>query len=121
MGGLEGDDFFQCLKKAMANSEAFRWIPNCGINTCKNKVMDIAKNAFSKTWGKLKEEVTKRVVAYPKKIGDKATTAEGVRDLHATMLRLLGVDHQRMSVPFQGLDMKLTGVEPAQGVRPLLA
>ena len=44
-----------------------------------------------------------------------------VRDLHATMLRLLGVDHQRLSVPFQGLDMKLTGVEPAQVVRQLLA
>lgn len=44
-----------------------------------------------------------------------------VRDLHATMLRQLGIDHQRLSVPFQGLDMKLTGVEPARVVRELLA
>jgi hypothetical protein len=44
-----------------------------------------------------------------------------VRDLHATMLRLLGIDHDRLSVPFQGLDMKLTGVEKARVVRELLA
>ena len=37
-----------------------------------------------------------------------------VRDLHATMLHLLGIDHQRFSVPYQGLDMRLTGVEPAR-------
>lgn len=35
-----------------------------------------------------------------------------VRDLHATMLHLLGIDHHRMSVKYQGLDVKLTGVEP---------
>lgn len=44
-----------------------------------------------------------------------------VRDLHATMLRLLGIDHERLSVPFQGLDMKLTGVEKARVVNELLA
>ncbi len=44
-----------------------------------------------------------------------------VRDLHATMLHLLGIDHTRFSVPFQGLDAKLTGVESARVVRPLLA
>jgi hypothetical protein len=44
-----------------------------------------------------------------------------VRDLHATMLRLLGIDHERLSVPFQGLDMKLTGVEKARVVSELLA
>lgn len=44
-----------------------------------------------------------------------------VRDLHATMLRLLGIDHQRLAVPFQGLDMKLTGVEPARVVTELMA
>jgi hypothetical protein len=44
-----------------------------------------------------------------------------VRDLHATMLRLLGIDHERLSVPFQGLDMKLTGVEKARVVGELLA
>ncbi len=44
-----------------------------------------------------------------------------VRDLHATMLHLLGIDHQRFSVKFQGLDMRLTGVEPASPVREILS
>ena len=44
-----------------------------------------------------------------------------VRDLHATMLHLLGIDHMRFSYPFQGLDMRLTGVEPARVVTELLA
>ncbi len=43
-----------------------------------------------------------------------------VRDFHATMLHLLGIDHHRMSVKFQGLDMRLTGVEPARVVEPIL-
>src|SRR5204863_9992907 len=45
-----------------------------------------------------------------------------VRDLHATILHLLGIDHKRFTVKSQGLDMKLTGVEAeAQVVKPLLA
>lgn len=44
-----------------------------------------------------------------------------VHDFHATMLHLLGIDHQRFTYKFQGLDMRLTGVEPAQVVEPLLA
>ena len=44
-----------------------------------------------------------------------------VRDLHATMLHLLGLDHQRLSVPHQGLDVRLTGVEPARIVREIIA
>ncbi|UUO06365.1 DUF1501 domain-containing protein [Blastopirellula sp. J2-11] len=43
-----------------------------------------------------------------------------VRDLHATMLHLLGIDHNHFSVKFQGLDMKLTGVEPARVVKEVL-
>jgi hypothetical protein len=43
-----------------------------------------------------------------------------VRDLHATMLHLLGIDHKRFSVKFQGLDMRLTGVEPARVVGEIL-
>jgi hypothetical protein len=43
-----------------------------------------------------------------------------VRDLHATMLHLLGLDHQRLSVPHQGLDVRLTGVESARIVREIL-
>ncbi|MEO2049284.1 MAG: DUF1501 domain-containing protein [Pirellulales bacterium] len=44
-----------------------------------------------------------------------------MRDLHATMLHLLGIDPQRFSVKFQGLDMRLTGVEPSRVVREILA
>jgi hypothetical protein len=44
-----------------------------------------------------------------------------VRDLHATVLHLLGFDHQRLSVKFQGLDQRLTGVEPARVVQEILA
>ena len=43
-----------------------------------------------------------------------------VRDLHATMLHLLGIDNRRFSYKFQGLDMKLTGVEPAKLIEPIL-
>jgi hypothetical protein len=44
-----------------------------------------------------------------------------VRDLHATVLHLLGFHHPRLSFKFQGLDVRLTGVEPARVVRELLA
>jgi len=33
-----------------------------------------------------------------------------VHDFHATMLHLLGIDHKRLTVKFQGLDARLTGV-----------
>jgi hypothetical protein len=42
------------------------------------------------------------------------------RDLHATMLHLLGVDHNRLVFPFQGLDQKLTGVEPSRVIRDII-
>ncbi len=44
-----------------------------------------------------------------------------VRDLHATILHCLGVDHERLTYPFRGLDVKLTGVEKARVVREILA
>jgi hypothetical protein len=44
-----------------------------------------------------------------------------IRDFHATVLHLLGFDHERFSYKYQGLDQKLTGVEPAHVVKPLLA
>jgi len=43
-----------------------------------------------------------------------------VRDLHATILHLLGIDPPRLSVPFQGLDARLTGVEPARVLHPII-
>ena len=33
-----------------------------------------------------------------------------VHDFYATMLPLLGVDHERLSVEFQGFDVRLTGI-----------
>ena len=43
-----------------------------------------------------------------------------VRDLHATMLHLFGVDHEKFSKQFQGLDIKLTGVEHSRVVKEIL-
>ena len=44
-----------------------------------------------------------------------------IRDLHATMLHLLGIDHKRLTIPYQGLDLRLTGVEPSRVVQEILA
>jgi hypothetical protein len=44
-----------------------------------------------------------------------------LRDLHATMLHILGIDHQRFTYPFRGLDVRLTGVEEAHVVGGILA
>jgi len=44
-----------------------------------------------------------------------------VHDLHATMLHQLGIRHDAFSVKFQGLDAKLTGVEPARVLGDVLA
>jgi hypothetical protein len=44
-----------------------------------------------------------------------------VRDLHATILHLLGIDHQRFTFRYQGLDFRLTGVEEARVVSELFA
>jgi hypothetical protein len=33
-----------------------------------------------------------------------------VHDFHATMLYLLGIDHKRLAIKFQGLDVRLTGI-----------
>jgi uncharacterized protein (DUF1501 family) len=33
-----------------------------------------------------------------------------VHDFHATMLHLLGIDHKRLAMKFQGLDVRLTGI-----------
>jgi hypothetical protein len=44
-----------------------------------------------------------------------------VHDIHATILHQLGLDHRKLSVRSQGLDFRLTGVDPARVVKPLLA
>jgi len=44
-----------------------------------------------------------------------------LRDLHATILHCLGIDHQRFTYRYRGLDVRLTGVEEAHVVRGILA
>ncbi len=44
-----------------------------------------------------------------------------VRDFHATILHLMGLDHERLTYRHAGLDFKLTGVEHAQVVKGILA
>lgn len=44
-----------------------------------------------------------------------------VHDLHATILQQLGIDHERLTYRFQGLDFKLTGVDEAKVVKAVLA
>ncbi len=44
-----------------------------------------------------------------------------VRDLHATILHQMGLDHEKFSYKFQGLDQRLTGVVPAKVVQGILA
>ncbi|NBR05979.1 MAG: DUF1501 domain-containing protein [Planctomycetes bacterium] len=44
-----------------------------------------------------------------------------VRDLHATILHLLGFDHETFSYNLQGLDFKLTGVEHASVINGILS
>ncbi|MFP6894972.1 MAG: DUF1501 domain-containing protein [Roseibacillus sp.] len=44
-----------------------------------------------------------------------------VHDFHATLLHLFGIDYRRFSYKFQGLDFRLTGVEPAKVVKAILA
>lgn len=44
-----------------------------------------------------------------------------IHDFHATVLNLLGFDHERFTFRYQGLDQRLTGVEPAKVLKELLA
>jgi len=44
-----------------------------------------------------------------------------IRDLNATILHCLGMDHNRFTFRFQGLNHKPTGVEPASVVNGILA
>ena len=44
-----------------------------------------------------------------------------IRDLNATILHCMGIDHERFVYPFMGLDQRLTGVEESRVVTELLA
>jgi len=43
-----------------------------------------------------------------------------INDFNATILHALGIDHERFTVKYQGLDWRLTGVDGAKVVKPLL-
>jgi hypothetical protein len=44
-----------------------------------------------------------------------------IHDMNATILHILGIDHKRLSVKSQGLDVRLTGVEDHGPVKAILA
>ncbi|MEI7686594.1 MAG: DUF1501 domain-containing protein [Planctomycetota bacterium] len=44
-----------------------------------------------------------------------------IRDLNATILHCLGIDHRRLTYRYQGLDQRLTGAEEARVVHEILA
>jgi hypothetical protein len=44
-----------------------------------------------------------------------------VHDLHATILAAAGLDHERLTFKFQGLDQRLTGVENPKVVKQVFA
>lgn len=44
-----------------------------------------------------------------------------INEMNATILHLMGIDHERFTFKFQGLDQRLTGVEPMRVIRALLA
>lgn len=48
-------------------------------------------------------------------------TGVHIRDMNATILHQLGIDHERMTFKFQGLDQRLTGVEEAHVCKEILA
>ena len=43
-----------------------------------------------------------------------------IRDLHATMLHLMGIDHKKFTYQYQGLDTRLTGVEEAKVINDII-
>src|SRR5215467_5212223 len=43
-----------------------------------------------------------------------------IHDFHATVLKLLGMDHERFTFRYQGLDQRLTGVEQANVIKELI-
>ena len=44
-----------------------------------------------------------------------------IRDLHATILHLLGLDHRKLTYFYGGLDHKLTGVREAHVIHDVIA
>ena len=44
-----------------------------------------------------------------------------IRDMNATILNQLGIDHNRLTFRYQGLDQRLTGVEPCRVINEILS
>ena len=44
-----------------------------------------------------------------------------LNDLNATILHCMGINHDRFTFPYQGLDQRLTGVEPSKVVKAVLS
>jgi hypothetical protein len=44
-----------------------------------------------------------------------------IRDLNATILDRLGIDHEKLTFRYQGLDQRLTGVEEARVVKEIIS
>ncbi len=44
-----------------------------------------------------------------------------IRDMNATILNILGIDHEKFIFKYQGLDQKLTGVEKAAPVQAIMS
>ena len=49
-----------------------------------------------------------------------AVNKHHVRDLHATILHLMGLDHETLTYHYGGLDQRLTGVVPAEVIKGVL-
>ena len=50
-----------------------------------------------------------------------AVNRHHVRDLHATILHLMGRDHETLTYHYGGLDQRLTGFEPTRVIEGVLA
>jgi uncharacterized protein (DUF1501 family) len=44
-----------------------------------------------------------------------------INEINATILHCMGVDHEQFTFKFQGLDQRLTGVEPMKVIRQILS
>ena len=44
-----------------------------------------------------------------------------INEINATVMHCLGIDHERFTLKYQGLDQRLTGVEPMKVLRNILA
>ena len=44
-----------------------------------------------------------------------------INDFNATILHCMGIHHERFTFPFQGLDQRLTGVEPTAPIKEMLS